>query len=474
MDKRMGQIIKQIQNNKNLEENIPLLFHSMADHYKTLAKVRLAMHYYTFYETYYDDENRWGKQVLSYVDQLNHIISRYLLNEKVEDNHEEDVSLVDTLRKDIMKQIEVISSYTDLFQTYEYIINRTEYRFVKEAEFVEDEAFAREVLAFIFEPEDNYSINERIKDMIGQLPVRITRQKFFDILKDSIKPYLGAKRSSLDSYIYLLRSTAMLFDESELKDKYPQLWENKEILSGYDFLSIDRNEFDKAVKTLRLTSMQLETEMSVYLGLQEVLNEVYALFLCSPYANRNTEHSIQTDRVENASLMIISKINKVFLAKEKQDILLDVMEEFMGLEGIQEEIGASLDAMEGTFFDLNQKNMELIKGQMLGGFLKVLKQSQLLLSNSLFARLEEESDLTVDETLMVSEAKVLVQDIEEAFRGQSRLMTRAIIANTLNKIPVFFHNQQEVMDYVLYSLTRCSDQYEKTASIEIIREIMSI
>ena len=47
------------------------------------------------------------------------------------------------------------------------------------------------------------------------------------------------------------------------------------------------------------------------------------------------------------------------------------------------------------------------------------------------------------------------------------------MANTLNKLPVFFKNHSEVMDYVLYSLNKCSDLAEKYACIEIINEMMN-
>jgi len=47
------------------------------------------------------------------------------------------------------------------------------------------------------------------------------------------------------------------------------------------------------------------------------------------------------------------------------------------------------------------------------------------------------------------------------------------MANTMNKLPVFFKDHKEVMDYVRYSLERCSDIHEKIACIEIIRDIMS-
>lgn len=44
------------------------------------------------------------------------------------------------------------------------------------------------------------------------------------------------------------------------------------------------------------------------------------------------------------------------------------------------------------------------------------------------------------------------------------------MANTLEKIPVFFNTPQEVADYVSLSLLQCDDEAEKYASKEIIMD----
>ena len=59
------------------------------------------------------------------------------------------------------------------------------------------------------------------------------------------------------------------------------------------------------------------------------------------------------------------------------------------------------------------------------------------------------------------------------FSIQDRVISRAIMANTMNKMPVFFKDHKEVMDYVCYSMERCSDIHEKAACVEIISALMS-
>lgn len=474
MDNKIRQITREIQKGKFLEENIPQLFNHMANHYQLLSKVRLAMHYYTFYESFYDDENSWSEQALEYVDQVNVIIRNHMVESKSGEEREKAVAALDSIRKDVMKRMEVLTAYADMFQIYEYVLNRMEYRFKSEAEFVDDEEFAKEILRYIFDTEDNMIINEKIKDMIGQLPIRITKQKYFDIIKDSMSSYKGCEASTLESYLYMMKTSAMLYHNERLKSLYPTLWEKKELLNQVDYQNISRDLFDKAINTLHAATIILETETSVYFGLQEVMNDLYAFLLCEPYAGMVANDSKEEENAQIAAQDIVKEINDKFITKNKDDIFDEVMDQFSELEGVQEEFGVMVDTMESAFFEVSQNNKDLIEGLMLEVIMNILKRSQTLLSNSLFVDFDTVNDTTiVDENRITKEVQQLEGELTELFATQNRVITRAIMANTINKVPVFFKDHKEVMDYVRYSLDRCSDVHEKIACIEIIREIMS-
>ena len=104
----------------------------------------------------------------------------------------------------------LLTSYTDLFQIYEYALNRVEYRFKEMEQLEDDEEYAKDVLRFIFNSEDNLQINEMIKEIIGQLPIRITKQKYFDYLEDGLYELLGVQEDVFETYIYMVRSSAIL------------------------------------------------------------------------------------------------------------------------------------------------------------------------------------------------------------------------------------------------------------------------
>jgi hypothetical protein len=110
---------------------------------------------------------------------------------------------------------------------------------------------------------------------------------------------------------------------------------------------------------------------------------------------------------------------------------------------------------------------------MLEQLLQILLLSQKLLSGSLFIELEEQEERTVEEDTVEREKAALTEELALLFDGQDRMISRAVIANTINKMPVFFKDHTEVMNYVRYSLERCSDTFEKAACVEIINAIMA-
>ena len=66
----------------------------------------------------------------------------------------------------------------------------------------------------------------------------------------------------------------------------------------------------------------------------------------------------------------------------------------------------------------------------------------------------------------------LTVEIKEHLKKSSRMVRRAIMANTIDKLPVFFNSPQEVAEYVTMSLEQCDDEAEKYASKQLIMEMM--
>jgi hypothetical protein len=477
MDKITKMIYQDVLNNRNLEENLPRFLNSLADNYNTMALVRLALHDYTLYEAYCDEGDQWGEAALTALDILNRCIGENILESRSGEDHEKAIRQVDTLRNDIMNRMKLLTSYADAFQIQEYILNRVEYRFKEANNRLEDEEFAREILQFIFDTQDNVIINDKIREVIGQLPVRITKQRYFDLIKDSLRGYLGASRDTLDSYLYMLRTSSLLEQTEGMDTLYPKLWEQKELLSKKDYKNITSDGYEEATRALKQASRFLESEISVYYSLQEIVNEVYAILLCLPYTGMSAgtgDRALKAAAAGAAARAILKGIHSLFHENRKQEPEAELLKHFDALEGIQEELNYDLTAMEEALYQADQQHRKLVEGIMADKLLNVLLLSRDLLSNSLFIDFYEiKSKAPVSEEMLKEEADRLFRELTKLFEESDRMISRAVMANTLNKLPVFFDNHKEVMDYVLYSLEKCSDPAEKAACIEIISDIIS-
>lgn len=470
MDKSVKAVYKDILNDKLPEENIPKFLNYTVNEYSIFAEVRLAMHYYAFYETYLDEGELWGEAAMDIVKKLNQLISKNIVKAQNGAEHEEAVRTVDRLRNDIMKRMKLLTAYTDIFQIYEYILNRVEYRF-KVSDVSEDDEFAREILNFIFDSKDNVIINDKIREIIGQLPVRLTKQKYFDMIKHSIHEYKGASRDSLNTYLYMLRASAMLWPEGEMPDLYPKLWEQKEFLDHIDYTNISEAGYEEAEKIIMQAAQALEAETSVYYSVQEIVNEVYAMLICSPYIGIA---SSEDTKKEEAALEIIKGINEIFIKNKKAEPAAELIGHFVLIEGVQEELSYDLTAMEEALYQVDKNHRSLAESILADRLLNILLLCRDLLSNSLFIDFYEiKSAAVVSGETAVEEADKLIAELTKLFNDHDRMVTRAVMANTLNKMPVFFRDHKEVMDYVRYSLEKCTDLAEKKACMDIIGEIMS-
>lgn len=468
MSKNLKSIYKDIISNHNLEESIPELFNIAAEKYNTYGTVRLALYYYTGYEMYWDEN--WTGKPDEYIKAINNIISDAILQVRSNEEIEEYVKQIDEIRKSITGRMEMLTLFVDLFEIYEYALNRVKYRFEEMDQINEDEELAREVLRYIFDIEDNMMINERIKEVIGQLPVRITKHKYFDYISDSLYELVGASEDILETYIYLIRSCGMLDISSDMKEAYPTLWDMKEKLERLEFKDITKKQYDEATLLVQEAAVLMEAESSAYYNLIEIVNELYTVLLCAPYIRQASEDN---NEHREAALHIIGSINNAFTKDKQEEPTSDILDSFGIIEGLQEDMEYDIISLEDILYHIDKNDKTVVDSLGKGEQLHVLLYSKDLHSSSLFIELDStESDEFIDRERLSKEINKLIKELENRFRSLDRIIVRAVMANTMSKMPVFFNSHTEVMEYVLYSLSKCTDIAEKYASMEIIESMI--
>lgn len=470
MSKNLKSIYNNIINNSNPQANIPEFFEIAVEQYYTYATVRLALNYYSSYEIYWDERENWSYKPHEYIKDINSIVLEAVLQIKSKEEQEPYIKRIDEIRRSITSGMEILTHYTDLFEIYEYTLDRVEYRFKEIEELEEDENIAKEVLHFIFDDEDNALINDRIKDIVGQLPVRITKQKYYDYISDGLHELLGADKDIFDTYIYLIRSCAMLDVSQDMKDAYPELWEKKEKLERLDFKTITREEYEAASLLVEESVELLELETTAFYVLIELVNELYTCLLCAPYIGQASEDENQQ---RGAALHIIDAINSAFSKDKQEEATPEILTCFELIEGIQEDMEYDLISYEDALYHIDKYHGSLVESMGKKELLHSLLTSKDLHSSSFFVDLHSSnSGEIVDKPVLRKEIDKLIKELDDIFRVSDRMITRAIMANTMNQMPVFFNSHTEVMEYVLYSLNKCTDLAEKYASIEMIYSMM--
>ena len=237
----------------------------------------------------------------------------------------------------------------------------------------------------------------------------------------------------------------------------------------------------------------IQSAVTDYLMLTEIINDVLIVLYTDGLADKSfitkagSVNASEMTKFELSSLILteLVKSDDIYEASKQFD------EYFVELEGAQEaayeellSIEANLDDLYGTYYEMYD-NIEIKSA-----FDKLTK-ADILTSSSLFMDIDGNSgsgsdavadgasdDLVsvvsdeADEIYILETKQSLEEDIEELFKGLSKLEKRSVMAKVLSLMPVFFNTQQEILEYFEYALNSCSDKAELTAVRDIASDLM--
>ncbi|MCX4326130.1 MAG: hypothetical protein OSJ45_02410 [Lachnospiraceae bacterium] len=478
--------IRELNRNRNVEELLPEYVKQSRNYYGSHACFKLALEYFMFFENISEEAGPLSGDEEKILKDINSIIGRFFNGMP---GREECKGLAEellALRKEITGRMQVVSAYIDCFSVYEYILNRIEYRFAeKEEEVPDDIQFTEDVVQFIFSSKDNAAINEKVRFVTGQLPMRMLRSKYFDIIRESVSIYKGNDLSSLEGFEYMFRTNAMLYKDENMDIYFTEFKKNLGRLKEADFENIDRKQYKVYNDIEEESTYELLKLSDLYILFGEITNLAYTVAAAAAYTE-------EADRVQDKTLgvaaAIIKGINELFTDKEtdiwelaeeppvlKEDKFSWLSELLDELTGKQETISEILDMSEAALGQITEVHSEAIESLGLAQDFDLLLRLSLLNSNSTFAELgigmeDGKDSAEVTQQIADSVAGNLISEVKELFKGSSRILRRAIMANTLEKIPVFFNTPQEVADYISVSLLQCDDEAEKYASKKIIMD----
>ena len=330
-------------------------------------------------------------------------------------------------------------------------------------------------MQYIFSDEDNTVINSKICEIIAELPLRLTKSKFFQLLSDGLSVYSKTDKETIDDFVYVLKSSSMLALPDGLED-YSELNEIYEMVKAVDYSKITKEEFDKLENELRYAADFIDKETNVFMMLQGIVNRTYVMILSAPYVD-------EYDKEVECSMKIIKEINNNFTSGEYITLPDEVTDLFVFLEGVPEKVHSKIECEEFALDNIKNNHLSIIKSIMAENIYQGLFISQNLISDSLFADLsdiknifkeksEEETEFDIKEYINTVRDELVMQ-LTEFFKNNQKQVNRSVMALIISRLPVFFNNITEVQDYVYNSLSNCTNKAEKSAAIEIIKCIIN-
>ena len=464
MNSAERKMLSDIGKKKDLEMLLPKYAGNMMGYNYEYSLIVLSYHYYTMLEMIRDKEV--DDVISDYIDRLNQIIRRYITEKNFDASRmEEDLQAIHEIREEIIHKMRILTYYTDAFQIYEYIINRVEPKFDSMVRCAGTGEFTQQIMQFIFNDKDNMVVNSKIQMIMAQLPMRITKNRFYDMLSNALSIYNGSERSSLDAFVSMIRGVATLDKPEGYDVEYPDLVKDYQALQEYNYDSSDERNFVKIQSTMEHAVDAINKSVNGFLQLEEIVNGLLSIMLSVSYYNE------ENDTINEAK-KLITYVNDAFLEKKDVDPLAE--ESLLKLEGKQEAIYEDLSMYESLLFGIRMEHDSLIKATMQEQAFERLNMMEKLHSNSLFVDLKSgsEDEQLADTSYIFCLRDELIEEFSQLFSECNREVKRAIMAAVIGNLPVTFSNSREVNEYITYSLENCDNRAEMAACNNIIYDLM--
>lgn len=464
-------IIKGIEKGKLLESNLAMFASSMMTNASRLSYIRFTLNFPTLYERVQEEEENGTKLpkivtdlVGSLVDLAERLVGEPFSGEAMEKN----VKDVDELRNKITEQVQYLTALADRFTIYEYVMNRIEYRFREDKlpEGYQDETMKEEIMEYLTSDPDRTVMQLKTVDVIEQLPLRMAKTRFFQILEDGLSVYKGLDKKSVEEILYMIRTTALLEEPAGMKEGYPDLYQAVDGLFKEDWDSMNQERFENLLEKMRIGFQNLNLFTDFMMISEELVNDLYVIFLSCPYA--------MAELSERGSCeAIIKEICQDFRASAGA-LSEELFMKFEKLEGIQERCYDGFLAGDAKLPEIRKEHQTLLQGLMLDKMYTALEVISKLLSNSLFVDLKEREEATgiADDAYMEQVYQRLSKELRALLKQTSKGVGRAIMAKVLTILPLFVTNYEEVESYIMNSLEACSDEAEKAACVEILNQMI--
>lgn len=466
-------LITDIQRRKDLDSNLGLFADVASKVNFEYACQKFTLNFLTLKDMHMDGYVPDDSYIAYCETVIDKIASDYLADYKEArlETADDDIKLVAEVRDAITRKMKVLTSYTDAFEMYEYILNRKEYGYPEnmteelqsELDEIDADEFADEIFRFVFADSDKVAVNSKLQGLIGQLPIRMTKNRFYDILGDTLDIYNGVEKESLDQFIDMVESTALIKLPDGFDTEYSDLYNALGILKQADYAQLSYEDYRKLADVLDRSAQFLNSVVTEYMLIVELINDLYVMLLAISIRNNTSE------KCHKAMEVVAGAI------KAEEGELESVYTMLNDIVGEQEAAGEHKVMLESAVYDITTGYMEDITRVGLEGTYRALEKMDKLLSGSMFVDIDNVAVagvLKVDSDYIAGCKEKLVSEFADLFAQNSMTVNRALMAKILSNIPVFFNTTDEIKEYIQGSLTRCREKSELLADYMVIKQMM--
>lgn len=418
---------------------------------------RLALQVFMYMEDFPSSyEGAWSKRQ-GMDEQFMKLLAEYRREEAPAD----DALMEETeaFRNLLTGRTETVIAYTDCFQIYEYAWNRLERRFLTDLKptGISDGEMTQELMRYLTIDQDAAVTNQRIQQVIGELPVRFTRRKYYGMVREALTSYIGADMEGLNTMMYLLRTGSMTDLTREQKESEPELGGLLEALQAISMRDASADDYREAKAKLKIAADRLSA-MSEYLHMmQDMVNDLCILLLTRKDAMRDAA-------LEEHAGRILDGLHRMY-EEHAVSIPDEIGEELPYLEGAQERYFEAYTRLDPVPASGRRKD-----GKMSGEF----KVERLMSSSTYVSIQEEPEEGTVTAEAVDAAADAFIAGVEPVFAACQKPVMRAIMAGTLSTLPVCFNSLNEVREYIEGSFASCADPAEKETCKELLLQLMEM
>ena len=454
-------LVTDIQRDKDLDTKLPEYAELLGRQYNCYATVKGSMNYYTMKEVC-DEQDDKNTDVCKYFALLTGLLDRHLVKREAVD--EDSMEAIAQLRSNVEYKMHILTAYTDAYEIYEYVLNRVEAAVRDEVAPVDAKGLSEKMFA----ENDTVVINSKLQLLMAQLPVRMTKNKFYDIVNSTLNIYEEGETTSVDEFVDMLRSAVLLKKPKGFETEYPFLYHVYTDLAEADYAALTLPEFEDLTKRLNQAATIINNEVSAFMLLQEVINDVYTILLTIDAAYEKNEEDVPGYA---AALRIIKACVKAETIDQLPD---EVMDEFFIIEGVQERVYESIVILEAVLDEIRVGKAEQIESLALTETFDRLDKVSKLLSTSLFIDLDKVSRKTetADHAYITAKKEALVKELGDLFSSVKRPVYRSMMCKLLAAMPIFMNTQQEIRDYFDYVIENCKDDSELMACNKLISEMI--